>query len=188
MSDLLPKNSTQLEKKLSSTLALSNISVPIRDIWNPDTCREDMLPWLAWGFYVDEWRDNWTEQQKRDAIKASLNVHKHKGTIGAVKAALAALGFSVQVQEWFNQIPDGEPYTFKLLIAVDQVGFDFDELKKIQKVVNSAKNIRSHMAKIEPIINSMASGYAGAIVCMGNEITVKNEPSVIVINEVSVIV
>ncbi len=188
MADLLPKNSTTLEKNLSTTTDFSGIDVPIRDVWNTDKCPLTLLPWLAWAFSVDEWDASWTEQQKRDAIKASYSVHRHKGTIGAVKAALAALGFSVRVQEWFNQIPYGEPYTFKLLIAIDQVGFDFDGLKKMQKVVNSAKNIRSHIAKIEPIINSMTSGYAGSIVCIGNEITVKNEPSMIVINEVSVIV
>lgn len=188
MSDLLPKNSTTLEMAAAKSINLSAIEVPIRDAWSPDNCRAEMLPWLAWALSVDEWDVTWTEQQKRGVIKESCKVHQRKGTIGAVKSALNALGFSVQVQEWFNQIPDGEPFTFKLLIAVDQVGFDFDGLKKMQKVVNSAKNIRSHMAKIEPIINSMASGYAGAIVCMGNEITVKNEPSVIVINEVSVIV
>lgn len=183
MSDLLPKNSTRIEKNLSAMMDLSNISVPISEVWNPNTCREDMLPWLAWAFSVDEWNESWTKQQKRDAIKASLGVHKHKGTIGAVKAELAAFGFSVQVQEWFNQIPEGEPYTFKLLIGVDQVGFDQAGLKKMQRIVESSKNLRSHLSGVILIVASIGPVYVGCVSNCGTEITVKFEPTKIIINE-----
>lgn len=188
MDDLLPKNSTELEKNLSETMGLSNITVPIKDVWNPDTCRDDMLPWLAWASSVDEWDASWTEQQKRDAIKASYSVHRHKGTIGAVKAALAALGFSIRVQEWFNQIPAGEPYTFRLLIDVDQVGFDLAGLKKMQKVVESAKNQRSHLSDIATTVISKNNLYTACVANTGNEITVKHVPAILVINELNFVV
>lgn len=188
MSDLLPKNSTQLEKNISETIDLANISTPIRNVWNPDTCNEDLLPWLAWAFSVDEWESSWTEQQKRDAIKASYSVHQHKGTIGAVRTALAALGFTVQVQEWFNQIPIGEPYTFKLLLGIELVGFDLTGLKKLQRVVESSKNIRSHLSGIEPKVFSKSNLYTTCITNAGNEITVRHVPAILVINETNIIV
>lgn len=187
MADLLPKNSTTLEKNLSATTDFSGIDVPIRDVWNPDRCPLKLLPWLAWAFSVDEWDASWTEQQKRDAIKASYSVHRHKGTIGAVKSALAALGFSVRVQEWFNQIPAGEPYTFRLLIDVDQIGFDLNGLEKMQKVVESSKNLRSHLSDIVTTVTSKNNLYTACVANTGHEITIKHVPAILVINELNII-
>jgi phage tail P2-like protein len=43
--------------------------------------------------------ETWTEAQKRAVIAASVATHKRKGTIGALKRALAALGYEVVVDE-----------------------------------------------------------------------------------------
>ncbi|MDT9105875.1 phage tail protein I, partial [Escherichia coli] len=121
MSDLLPNNATPLEAALAEAIArISDVPTPARDVWNPDTCQANLLPWLAWAFSVDEWDADWSEAQKRAAIKAAVPVQRYKGTIGAVREALAALGFGVQVQEWFNQLPAGAPYTYRLLLTADQ--------------------------------------------------------------------
>lgn len=172
MSDLLPKNSTTLEIAASETINLSAIEVPIREVWSPDSCRAEMLPWLAWALSVDEWDVTWTEQQKRGAIKASCRVHQHKGTIGAVKSALESIGFSVSVQEWFAQVPLGSPYTFKLLITVDQVGYDIDGLKKLERVVASSKNFRSHIDSIDITAKSAANLIVAAAAGTGNELVI----------------
>ncbi len=172
MSDLLPKNSTTLEIAAAETINLSAIEVPISDVWSPDSCRAEILPWLAWALSVDEWDVAWTDQQKRGAIKASCQVHQHKGTIGAVKSALESVGFSVGVQEWFNQIPLGSPHTFKLLIAVDQVGYDIGGLKKLERVVASSKNLRSHITSIDITAKSPANLIVAAAVGTGSEVVV----------------
>jgi phage tail P2-like protein len=54
---------------------------------------------------------SWTEEQKRGAIKSSVEVHKHKGTIGAL-AALGGLGYDIEVKEWFEHHRPDVPYTF----------------------------------------------------------------------------
>jgi phage tail P2-like protein len=176
MSDLLPNNATSLEIALAESIArISDVPVPARDVWNPDTCPANLLPWLAWAFSVDEWDADWTDAQKRAAIKAAVPVQRYKGTIGAVREALAALGFGAQVQEWFNQLPAGDPYTYRLLLTADQVGIDQTALKKILQVVDSAKNLRSHMDEIVPSVTTRATLYSAGASGIGSEITITYE-------------
>ena len=172
MSDLLPKNSTPLEMAAAETINLSAIEVPIREVWSPDSCRAEMLPWLAWALSVDEWDVTWTEQQKRGAIKTSCRVHQYKGTNGAVKSALESIGFSVSVKEWFAQVPLGSPHTFKLLIAVDQVGYDIGGLKKLERVVVSSKNLRSHIDSIDITAKSTTNLIVAAAAAAGHELVI----------------
>lgn len=171
MSELLPPSSTPLERALADTVAkVSTLPTPARDLWNPDTCPVELLPWLAWAFSLDDWDVTWTESQQRAAVKASYSVHRYKGTIGSVKDALQALGLGVQVQEWFNQIPAGDPYTYKLLLEVNQYGVSLAQLETIQAVVENAKNLRSHMTTLDLTVASNATVYIGAVAMSGNEI------------------
>lgn len=171
MSELLPPSSTPLERALANTVAkVSTLPTPARDLWNPDTCPVELLPWLAWAFSLDDWDVTWTEAQQRAAVKASYSVHRYKGTIGSVKDALQALGLGVQVQEWFNQIPAGDPYTYKLLLEVNQYGVSLAQLEKIQDVVDNAKNLRSHMTTLDMTVSSNSTVYIGAVAMSGNEI------------------
>lgn len=170
MSDLLPANSTSAERALSETVArIGDVPVPLRELWNHDTCPIELLPWLAWAFSVDEWDTAWSEDQQRAAVKASYSVHRYKGTIGSVKDALNALGLGVQVQEWYNQIPAGAPYTYKLLLEVNQYGVSLEQLNKIQDVVENAKNLRSHMTSLDLTVASNSTVYIGAVALSGNE-------------------
>lgn len=171
---LLPYNATAHEQALEAVTArVSDVPVVVRDVWNPETCPADLLPWLASAFSVDAWDASWSEAQKRQAIAESVFVHRHKGTIGAVRRALAALGFGAQVQEWFNQTPAGDPYTYRLLLEVDQVGIDQAALAKILQVVDATKNLRSHLSEIVPIVVSRAWPVMAAVAGMGCEIVVQ---------------
>jgi len=171
MADLLPYNASPLESALSESIArISDVPVPTRDVWSPDNCPSGLLPWLAWAFSVDEWDVTWTDEQKRSAIKSSVAVHRYKGTIGSVRNALSALGYSIQVQEWFNQSPAGVPYTYRLLLNVDQVGIDQPALNRIMAVVDATKNLRSHMDVAVPTVATVAQPSVAAVAHSGNEI------------------
>lgn len=172
---LLPHNATENERTLEAAAArVSDVPVPVRDVWRPDSCPAPLLPWLASQDSVDQWDTNWTEGQKRQTIRDSVFVHRHKGTIGAVRRALAALGFGVRVQEWFNQIPAGVPYTYRLLLEADQVGIDQAALAKIYEVIDGTKNLRSHLDVVVPSVTSQAGPTVAAAASLGTEITVSN--------------
>jgi len=171
MSELLPPSSTPLERALADTVAkVSTLPTPARDLWNPDTCPVELLPWLAWAFSLDDWDVTWTESQQRAAVKASYSVHRYKGTIGSVKDALQELGLGVQVQEWFNMVPVGAPYTYRLLLEVNQYGVSLEQLQRIQDVVENAKNLRSHMTDLALSVKAVSEVYVAAVSLSGNEI------------------
>lgn len=171
MSNLLPPSATITEVNLDEALSrIENIPTPARTIYNPTTAPSQILPWLAWANSVDNWDVTWSEEQKRAVIDASYDVHRYKGTIGSLKEALGALGYTVEVQEWFNQIPQGEPYTFKLHISVDQVGISAIEFQKLKAIVDNAKNLRSHMDETTLTISGLSNVYCSATVLSGTEI------------------
>lgn len=91
--DLLPSNSTPLERAMATAAArILAIDLPIDRMWDPETIPAEFLPWLAWSLSVDIWDPEWTEETKRKAIAASIEVHRHKGSVGAVKRAVEAAG------------------------------------------------------------------------------------------------
>jgi phage tail P2-like protein len=91
---LLPPNASDLELAVEGVgLRVDALPVNIRDLWNPETCPMGALPWLAWMFSVDEWDARWSVDQKRGVVSGSIEVHRHKGTLWAVKRALAAAGY-----------------------------------------------------------------------------------------------
>lgn len=169
----LPPNATPAERHLALVAGhAGDVPVIVREVWNPDTSPADLLPWLARAVSIDVWDPDWTTEQKRTAIKTSLRVHRKKGTIGAVLDALGALGFTAKVQEWFAQIPQADPYTYRLIIEVDQVGFDLEDVALLLEVVDSAKNLRSHLTEIAPIIRSQAGPVLTAYTTIGVELRV----------------
>lgn len=175
MSDLLPYNATDQERALEETTArISDVSVIVREVWNPDTCPSNVLPWLAWAFSVDDWETNWTDEQKRQVIKQSVYSQRIKGTIGAVTRQLAALGYQIQILEWFQQSPQGAPYTFDVYITANQNPLTPNDFNKVLEVINTNKNLRSHLDKTQLIVKSTDDTTAGIACGTGNEISLTN--------------
>lgn len=172
-SELLPPNSTAQERAIADVTARDSVvPVPIRETWDPDSCPVEVLPWLAWAFSVDTWDAAWSEQEKRAAIRSAVAVHKYKGTIGAVREALAGFDIAIGVQEWFNQLPTGDPYTFLITLELDQRGLDINDLQSIHRVIQAAKNLRSHLSSIAVRARSQSTLVATATAGTGGEITV----------------
>lgn len=171
MSNLLPPSATITEINLDESFSrIEVVPTPARTTVDPVNAPAQILPWMAWAASVDDWDVTWTDPQKRSVIAASFNVHLYKGTIGAVKAALGALGYEVQIQEWFNQIPQGEPYTFKIYVNVDQVGVSVEEFNRLRSIIENAKNLRSHLDKTQLTVTSKGVLYTAAAVLTGCEL------------------
>lgn len=91
---LLPPSATKQERAIANSLArLTDIPVPIRALYNAQTCPVNMLPWLAWAYSVEEWDSHWPEATKRAVIAVSVAVHRIKGTPASIKMALDAAGY-----------------------------------------------------------------------------------------------
>ncbi len=155
MRDLLPPNSSKLEMALADIAWQSiNIDFPLRDLHDPDKCPESVLPFLAWQRSVDIWNDKWPVALKRQVVKSAIKIHKHKGTIGALKNALKAIDMDIKILEWFEY--DGRPFTFHADINLVDRAIDKNEIKTIAATIKMAKNTRSHLDQLRTfqIMNS----------------------------------
>ena len=91
---LLPPNSTPLERALAAVIArISDVPVPVGDLWHPARCPAPLLPWLAWSLSVDDWSSDWPDAQQREVIAASVEIHRHKGSRWSVRRALSVMGY-----------------------------------------------------------------------------------------------
>ncbi len=142
---LLPPNSTPLERALERATAPGLDPDVIRTLWNPATCPAHLLPWLAWAVSVDEWDDSWDEGTQRRVIAASIPIHRRKGTVAAVRAALTVLGHRVHLVEWWKQTPRGVPHTALAEIEIDNRGLDDLTLAGLEQRIRSVKPARSHI-------------------------------------------
>ncbi len=175
MSDLLPPNSTATERALAEAMAsLGELPVPVRDVWSAETIPARYLPWLAWAYSVDEWDTAWQEDQKRATVKQALAVQRQKGTIGAVRDALGALGIYVQVREWFQLSPPGDPFTFELYVEASQTPVNLEGIRAVEGVVAATKNLRSHLAQIRLRARCESRVHVGAVLCIGQALTLNN--------------
>ena len=140
---------------------------------NPDLAPVHILPWLAWALSVDDWSDSWSEQVRRNVIKASVEVHRKKGTIGALKKALQAFNYTnVKVEEWFEYGDD--PYFFRVFFDVREPGFDVNILPQVQKVIESTKNARSHLESLRAYLSAEMGLISIGSLIISKEVTALN--------------
>ncbi|OPB02391.1 phage tail protein I [Pseudomonas synxantha] len=166
MKSLLPINSTQLERAIEA--ATDEVTdVPLRTLYNPDTCPAHLLHQLAWAWSVDRWDNNWSEAVKRSAIRSAFYVHAHKGTIGALRRVVEPLGYLIEVQEWWETNPKGVPGTFALKVGVLETGITEEMYQELTWLIDDAKPVSRHMTGLaislesSGAINIFASAYDG---------------------------
>ncbi|MCX5620501.1 phage tail protein I [Bombella pollinis] len=177
---LLPCNASALERALDITPAVALDSIPhyVRETANADTIPAILLPWLAWAQRVEVWDSTWSDEQKRAVIKSSFAVHRKKGTIGAVKSALAALGVSLTVVEWFNDTPQREPYTFRLVADPGDNALRPAFWNSLLAIVERTKNARSHMGVTDIQKRSSCEVFSSAVVLFSVGINIPEAPEV----------
>ncbi|WP_440029816.1 phage tail protein I [Chromobacterium amazonense] len=146
---LLPPNRTPLEAALADACVADLDVSPLRGLADSARCPAALLPWLAWSMSVDSWDEALTERQQRALIRESIPIHKHKGTAGAVRRAMAALGVTIEYQEW-RELPGAAPHTFQLTAWANDNHhpsgpvLSEDIYRRLRRVVDEAKNERSH--------------------------------------------
>jgi phage tail P2-like protein len=149
---LLPRGSTPLEFAIEQASArIEDVPVLIATLWDVDACDVRWLGWLAWSLSVDVWDADWDEATKREVIRQAVPIHRRKGTIGAVRRALATLGITVDISEWFEH--GGAPHTFRLdayAANIFDAGLAVNPklLDMIARVIESVKPVRSQMERL----------------------------------------
>lgn len=147
---LLPFNATQTERNLSLVIQRSsNLPVNINHLWDPFRCPENLLPWLAWSLSVDNWNSAWPTPVKRQQIANSIEIHRRKGTVSAVKKAMAVFGVQVELSEWFET--KSIPHTFSVMAWAGENFRDDHEpvlteayYDALKRAIDYSKPVRSH--------------------------------------------
>lgn len=158
MSSLLPINSTPLERAIEAPNA-GDTEILLRTLYNPATCPVHLLPQLAWAWSVDRWDPRWSEAVKRNAIRASFFIHARKGTIGALRRVVEPLGYLIEVVEWWQTVPEGEPATFALKVGVLDTGITEQMYQELTRLIDDAKPVTRHMTGLA--ISLETSGVIG---------------------------
>jgi phage tail P2-like protein len=174
---LLPRNASQLEHLAAQALAqIQLVPVPLRDLYNPDTCPLELLPYLAWAFSVDRWDSQWPETAKRSAIRSAYFIHSRKGTIGALRRVVEPLGYLIEVSEWWETIPLGTPGTFMLEVGVLDTGITEEMYLELAALIDDAKPLTRHLTGLAISLGITGQINIGACLYEGDETDVFPPP------------
>ncbi|SFW61410.1 phage tail protein, P2 protein I family [Pseudomonas sp. NFACC09-4] len=171
MKSLLPLNSTQLERAIEAAID-ETTEVPLRTLYNPDTCPAHLLYQLAWAWSVDRWDEAWSEEVKRSVIRASFFVHAHKGTIGALRRVVEPFGYLIEVVEWFETQPKGVPGTFALKIGVSDGGISEETYQQLTWLIDDARPVSRHMTGLAISLETRGKFNIGVALYEGDQIDV----------------
>ncbi|WP_241722989.1 phage tail protein I [Raoultella sp. HC6] len=171
---LIATGSSVLEQRASEACAvISDLSVPLRDLWDPWKCPVKFLPYLAWAFSVDSWDEGWSEQEKRSVIDESFWLHQRKGTVSAIRRVVEKLGYFMSIEEWWEV--DGPAGTFRLEVDVNEKGLTSKILDELNRLIADAKPVSRHLETMSISTPTSGAVFMGAAICSGEIITVYPE-------------
>lgn len=163
--DLLPPNAAPGTRAISGALdRLSDVPVPLRQLWDPYTCPAELLPWLAWALSIDAWKSYWPDSVKRERVAQAIAIQRRKGTAQSVRAVVESFGGSVQLREWWQQTPAGTPHTFDLWLTLTGEGGTEATSQFVDDViaeVTRTKPVRSHFTFTQGVSAVGRIGIAG---------------------------
>jgi len=117
-----------------------------------DKQTEATLDFLAqYHFNIDVWDLSFSYAQKLALIKTAIVDKVHRGTRSAVEGTLSLAFNTASIVEWYEDVPVGIPYTFRILIA-DPLN-DPAKISKMISLINRVKNARSYLASISSFIS-----------------------------------
>lgn len=171
MKSLLPLNSTTLERAIEA--ATDEVTeIPLRTLYNPDTCPVAYLPLLAWTWSVDRWDNNWSEAVKRSVIRSSFFVHAYKGTVGALRRVVEPLGYLIEIQHWWETTPMGVPGTFALKVGVLETGITEEMYQELDRLIDDAKPVSRHLTGLAISLETQGALNISVALYEGDEIDV----------------
>lgn len=156
--ELLPQPLREDKKVMALVQAMSEqrrtaaAQIAMARFWTDmELLPENMLDVLAYDLKIDWWDESYPAERKRQILRESILVHKHKGTKYAVETATSSMYPKTQVEEWFAY--GGEPYTFRLNIDVTDEEVTTEKHRQLLERVNYYKNARSHLDQVTYMLN-----------------------------------
>ncbi len=165
VASILPPNATPVAKAVeAATARLGEVPVQIREVWNADTCPQELLPWLAWGLGLQTWSSDWPEAVQRQRVKNAIPIARTMGTAKSVRDVVASFGGAVALKEWWETDPPGTPGTFTLVVQLNGPGGSeatSDFVNQVIDEVTRTKPVRAHFTFTQGLAAAGAIGMAG---------------------------
>ena len=158
---LLPPNTSAPEYALEHAMRMDVDLSQVGNLWNPATCPAEILPFLAWGLAISQWDSEWSEAEKRGAIVQAIPFHKRKGTRAAVTEILDRFHPLLQLVEWWQTSPQGDPHTFEVRAPAADIPASFLTQQTADAIIRDvamAKPVRSHFTFVQSL-EAQASAY-----------------------------
>lgn len=166
---ILPSHKSEFDKKLDDFFGLELDKFDLSVISNmPYICHKSLLPYLAVSFDVSI--DNLDEKDARELIANAFEIHYYSGTPYSLQKALKAFFSDSEIFEWHEY--NGKPYHFKVNLEASKTGLDENTLKRIDKIINDYKNVRSVLESIDIKLTSHCEETNGIATISGENIEV----------------
>ncbi len=138
---------------------------------------ENLLDLLAWQFHVDDYDIAKNYREKLEMVKASIQIHRKKGTKWAVKRAVEAAlqDTELKIKEWFEADYNGNPYHFKAELTVLGEELLSDHVLRAKRIVETTKSLRSHCDGITVAIGSQGETKYGFCTAIANIMIIEPE-------------
>ena len=138
--NLLPPNATKELRAFEETLEQQLVKLQgINLDLNPLTCKKEILPHLAFLYSLDI--SSLSIDEQRQYIHNAFEIRKYKGTPYSIKKEFESFNIDASLIEWFDYA--GEPYHFKVDIALRDKEITTTLMKHLLKHINKSKNERS---------------------------------------------
>ena len=172
---LLPSNQTKLEQALAQVSAGdSELANVLRQMHSVDNCPASMLPWLAIQRSVDRWDPEWSEAIKRKMVKDSFEVHKRKGTVGALRRVVEPFAEIIDITEWHELEPMGPPGTFSMSLALFDSGLTDIAIAELERMISDTKPLSRHLVGLSITYSPNGTYYIGAGISSGDEVVISS--------------
>ena len=172
---LLPSNQTKLEQALAQVSAGdSELANVLRQMHSVDNCPASMLPWLAIQRSVDRWDPEWSEAIKRKMVKDSFEVHKRKGTVGALRRVVEPFAEIIDITEWHELEPMGPPGTFSMSLALFDSGLTDTAIAELERMISDTKPLSRHLVGLSITYSTNGTYYIGAGISSGDEVVISS--------------
>lgn len=132
-----------LDNQTKGLVSKINKAIIFGDLNNLDDKTADLL---AIDLHLDYYDVTFDIVTKRKLIKSSLNWHRKKGTLKALKDVLKTVAGDATVQEWFEY--GGRPHHFKVNIPVYAGSFSASVISKVTDVIEKYKRLSSRLDSI----------------------------------------
>lgn len=99
------------------------------------TLNSEEFDLLAIGFDLQNYDPAWSVEKKAEVLNGCLFEKAHLGTVYAVKKAISIISNATILQDWFEQTPPAQPYTFRLVTDWDKLDVELSA-KKIRELIS----------------------------------------------------